>query len=308
MSRSIVVLGSVNRDLVLRCERLPAPGETVNGDGLLQWTGGKGANQAVAARRLGASVALIAAVGADDHGAQSLATLRDEGVDVTMVEQMETVPTGAAMVLVDAAGRNAIALSAGANGRLRPEHVQAHRSRIEGAAMLVAQLEVPLETVAHAVAIAHAAGVPVVFNPAPVCSLPAALLRQVSVLVPNEHEAKALAADLGLPGSRAVDLMATGATGVIVTLGDRGFDLAEPGGGYALAPEAVVAVDTTGAGDTFIGALATGLAERRSLSDAARFAQRAAAISVTRAGAMPSMPRRPELTDPRSPDEKNSVA
>jgi ribokinase len=280
----------------------------VNGGELRQWTGGKGANQAVAASRLGAAVELIAAVGRDDHGAEALATLHEEGVDTAMVHRIEQVPTGLAVVLVDAAGRNAIALAAGANGCLRPGHVEPHRDRIARAAVLVVQLEVPVDTVAHAVAIAHAAGVPVVLNPAPMATLPPAMLRQVSVLVPNEHEAALVAAGAGLAGHRAADLLATGAGSVIVTLGERGIDVAEPGGGWSLAPQAVDAVDTTGAGDTFIGALAAGLAQRRPLGDAARLAQAAAAISVTRPGAMPSMPRRRELMHLLPRDEENSVA
>ncbi|HYW56237.1 MAG TPA: ribokinase [Polaromonas sp.] len=308
MTGSIVVLGSINHDLVLTCDRLPQPGETVNGGELRQWTGGKGANQAVAASRLGARVELIAAVGADENGATALATLRREGVDVAMVRTVPGVATGVAMVLVDRAGANAIALAAGANHALLPEHLEAHRQCIEQAAVLVVQLEILPETVAYAIEIAHAAGVPVLLNPAPVVSLPPALLRKVSVLVPNEHEARLLANEFGLAAFTAKELLQTGAQSCIVTLGEQGIEMANATVNWASQPEAVKAVDTTGAGDTFIGAFAVGLAEQMTLKAAALFAQSAATLSVTRAGAMPSMPKRAELATMEIRREENSLA
>lgn len=297
----IVVVGSANMDMVLRVQRLPRPGETVSGHGFETLPGGKGANQAVAAARLGAEVHFVGCVGSDVFGTQMRATLQAEGVNV---DHLSTVsgPTGIAIVLVDdASGQNSIALEAGANAALSVEHIEAATKTIAAASMLVCQLESPLPAVQRAIAIAHATGVPVLLNPAPVRPLPQQLLQQVSLLVPNESEAAALAGQA--PGEpfdevRAAErLRRLGADTVIVTLGERGVHVAQPSGARRhAAPQVAQVVDTTGAGDTFIGAFAAACCrDGLALNEAAEFAQRAAAFSVARRGAMAAMPRREEL-------------
>lgn len=303
MSLGVVVLGSVNADLVLRCPRLPVPGQTVHGREFERLPGGKGANQAVAAARLGASVSFIGCVGDDEFGRSAHELLAAEGIDTQHLHRIAGVSTGVAMILVDDAGQNCIALAAGANAALSIEHVDAAKALIQGAGMLVCQLESPLPVVQHGIALARAAGVPVLLNPAPMQALPPDLLTQVDILVPNETEAAAL---LGIaPGAgfdaaaAATRLRELGPRTVIVTLGASGVRLASDGiDDMHLEPPRVRAVDTTGAGDTFIGAYAAARCEGASLIDAIEFAQQAAAISVTRAGALAAMPRRGELTLP----------
>jgi ribokinase len=297
----IVVVGSANMDMVLRVQQLPRPGETVSGHGFETLPGGKGANQAVAAARLGAEVHFVGCLGSDVFGTQMRARLQAEGVKV---DQLSTVngPTGIAIVLVDdATGQNSIAIEAGANAALSVEHVEAAAGTIAAASMLVCQLESPLPAVRRAIAIAHAAGVPVLLNPAPVQPLPPQLLQQVSLLVPNESEAAVLAGqtpDEPFDEVRAAErLRRLGAGTVIVTLGERGVHVAAPGGATRHEAQRVAqVVDTTGAGDTFIGALAAARCrDGLALHDAVAFAQRAAAFSVSRRGAMSAMPRREEL-------------
>lgn len=289
MSRNIVVLGSVNADLVLRCERLPAPGETVHGREFKVLPGGKGANQAVAAARLGAAVSFIGCVGADDHGREARRRLAAEGIDLTHLADA-ALPTGVAMILVDDGGQNSIALSAGANAALGVAQVEAAAAQIASAALLVCQLESPLAAVARAIAIAHAAGVPVLLNPAPAQALPAALLQQVDILVPNESEAAVLLGEALAPAEAASRLRERGPATVIVTLGAAGVQCAdEHANVHAPAPR-TQAVDTTGAGDTFIGAFAAARCAGVGLHAAIAHAQRAAAFSVARPGTIDAMP------------------
>lgn len=302
MSRGVVVLGSVNADLVLRCPQLPLPGQTVHGRDFRTLPGGKGANQAVAAARLGASVSFIGCVGDDELGHNACRILAAEGIATRHLHRMAGTSTGVAMILVDDAGQNCIALAAGANAALSTAHVDAAAAEIQGAALLICQLESPLPVVQHAVALARAAGVPVLLNPAPAQALPPELLAQVDVLVPNETEAAAL---IGLPpgavfdaAAAAVSLRALGPRTVIITLGAQGVQLADDGLSLHLPAPVVRAVDTTGAGDTFIGAYAAARCEGAGLADAVAYAQRAAALSVTKAGAMAAMPRRDELAPP----------
>lgn len=304
MSRGVVVLGSVNADLVLRCAQLPVPGQTVHGREFETLPGGKGANQAVAAARLGASVSFIGCVGDDAFGRNARELLAAEGIDTRHLHSIGGVGTGVAMILVDDAGQNCIALAAGANAALSIAHVDAAKATIQSAASLICQLESPLPVVQHGIALARAAGVPVLLNPAPMQALPAELLAQVDVLVPNETEAAALI-DLPLgadfdAAAAATRLREMGPRIVIVTLGANGIQLAADGIDRHFKAPAVRAVDTTGAGDTFIGAYAAASCEGASLTDAIEFAQQAAAISVTRAGAIAAMPRRSELTLPTS--------
>ena len=297
---SIVVVGSVNTDLTLRCRHLPLPGQTVLGLGLRIATGGKGANQAVAAARLGARVSFVGCVGDDDFGRRARAVLTAEGIDTTHLRTVPDTATGVAMIMVESSGQNSIALDSGANAALSAQQVSAAAATIQRAALLVCQLESPLPAVKRAIELAHAAGVPVLLNPAPAQQLPPELLAQVTVIVSNETETAELA---GLSQSARFDvaeaamrLRELGPPTVIVTLGADGAHVVDDRGHRRIPAVAVQAVDSTGAGDTFIGAFVAALFTGADLFDAVDFAQRAAALSVTRAGAIDSMPWLAELT------------
>jgi len=298
MSARIVVLGSVNMDLVVRCQRLPSPGETVRGSDLRRWPGGKGANQAVAAARMGAAVDFVGCVGDDELGREAVAALKSEGVGLAHLHVLAGVSTGVAMIAVDERGENTIVLSEGANGRVSVDHVRAAAGLIGGAALLVCQLEVPLDAIEEAVCIAHDAKVPVLLNPAPASALPARLLQSVDYLVPNETEAAALVpsgvVDAADHAAIVRALQELGPRHVLMTLGADGVMVSGQDTVVVPAPR-VQAIDTTGAGDTFVGALATALVNDTPLLAAVNVAVRAAAISVTREGAMSAMPRLEEL-------------
>jgi ribokinase len=299
----IVVLGSVNADLVLRCERLPRPGETVHGEDFQTVPGGKGANQAVAAARLGGRVEFIGCVGDDAFGATARTTLEREGVGTAGLRTQAGMPTGIAMILVERSGQNSIALAAGANAMLDVAQVDGAAATIACASLLVCQLESPLAAVQHAIGIARRHGVPVLLNPAPARPLAPALLGEVDILVPNESEAAVLIGASGAldPAAAATALREQGATTVILTLGGEGVCIADERGTRRSSAPPVQAIDTTGAGDTFIGAFAVARQEGLGTDEAVRFAQRAAAISVTRAGAMASMPTRAECDRAAAP-------
>jgi ribokinase len=287
-------------DMVVRTERLPRPGETLAGRSFANLPGGKGANQAAAAARLGASTALIGCVGDDVYGPALVAGLEADGVDCRAVEACPGVMTGVALVTVEDGGQNAIVIVAGANAALTPEMVARHAGLIDAADFVLLQLEVPPETVAWAIGRARAAGARVVLNPAPAKGpLPRAWLEAVDWLVPNELEAAELA---GLPmvgpqGARraAEALRAAGARGVVVTLGAEGVFAHVDGAGRRYPARRVEAVDTTAAGDTFVGGFAAGLAAGRRVAEAIAFGQAAASISVTRTGARASIPRAEEV-------------
>ena len=287
----IVVVGSVNTDLVVRGPRIPVPGETVTGGTFLRADGGKGANQAVAAARLGADVALVARVGEDDLGTDSVAGLRREGIDVGHVTTDPEQPTGVALIMVDRAGENSILVAPGANARLEVEDVEAARSAIDSADVLLTQLESPLEAVQRAVDIAGAAGVTVILNPAPARPLPESLLAGVHVLTPNRTEAALLSNETD-PGAAANALRAMGCGTIVVTLGAEGALLASEGERVLLPGFSVVATDTTAAGDAFNGGLAVALAEGEDLAVAVRRACAGGALAATMAGARPSLPER----------------
>jgi ribokinase len=296
---AVVVVGSSNTDMVVPVRRIPRVGETVLGDDLLVAAGGKGANQAVAAARLGARVIFVGAIGDDAFGGARLADLRSEGIDCAHVRTVTGVSSGVALIMVDDDGRNCIAVSSGANAHLSEEDANAAADAIRGTDVLLAQLETPLPFVHAALRHARDAGTLTVLNPAPVPSegLPDDLLALVDVLTPNEGEAAALTGDDGEPRDLARALIERGVGAVVVTLGERGAVIATGDGMEAVAAEPVRAVDTTAAGDAFSGALAVALAEGSDLQKAARFANVAAARSVTRRGAQPSMPRRDEVGD-----------
>ncbi|VWD11861.1 ribokinase [Burkholderia lata] len=295
----IAVVGSVNIDLVTRAPRLPVPGETLLGTDFQTVHGGKGANQAVAAARLGASVAMIGCVGDDAFGARLHDALAAEGIDVAHLDRIGGTSTGVATITVDEGGANSIVVVPGANARLDANRIDAAREAIAGAAMLVCQLEVPVTTVVRAIACASSHHTPVLLNPAPAQPLFDALLARVDYLVVNENEAESLtgiAVGDDASAVRAADaLRAKGVGNVLVTLGARGVCWRGGAGNGRLPAMPVAAVDTTAAGDTFVGGFAAARAGGASMDDAIGFGQRAAAISVTRYGAQTSIPTRDEV-------------
>ena len=299
MAAHISVVGSLNMDLIARTPRFPQPGETIIGSDFHTVPGGKGANQAVAAARLGAQVSMVGRVGRDAFASPLLDNLAAAGVDHTFVIQDPEAATGVALIAVDDAGQNSIIVASGANVRLSPADVDGAEAAIAGADALLLQLESPLETVTRAAKVARAHGVSVILNPAPARPLPGALLSLVDVLIPNESETALLA---GLPvddpaeaEAAAAALRELGVGTVILTLGERGALLAwEDGAEYFPAFE-VTPVDTTAAGDAFVGGFAVALAEGRSLAEAVQWGNGAGALATTKLGAQPSLPARQDL-------------
>jgi len=295
----ILVVGSSNTDMIVRLGRLPGPGETVINGRFATAPGGKGANQAVGAARAGGKVTFVGRMGADDFGAAALANLQRDGIDVRHVVRDPRAPSGVAFICVAHGGENLIAVASGANERLSAADVRRAARAFQAVDVVLVQLETPLASVRAAAALAARARVPLILNPAPARELPDRLLRQVAILTPNEHEAELLTGikvDGPEPAARAAAaLRARGAGTVIVTLGARGVYVADGRVEHLVPGFPVKAVDTTAAGDIFNGALAVALGEGRGLFEAVSFAQAAAAISVTRAGAQPSAPRRAEI-------------
>jgi ribokinase len=299
VSARVVVVGSVNVDLVVTLDALPRPGETVMGGTFARHGGGKGANQAVAAARLGAEVALVAAVGRDDLGDAALEELAGDGVDVGAVVRANA-PTGVALITVDRAGENAIAVASGANAELSAEAVTAALGeRLDApAGVVLLGHEVPDAAVVAGARAAREAGWAVLLNPAPARALGDALAALGPLLTPNADEARALTGEADPEAAGRALAARTGAP-VLVTVGADGALLCADGGVERLRAPAVEVVDTTGAGDTFNGALAAELAAGAALETAARLAIGAAARSTTRPGARAGMPRRAELAGER---------
>jgi ribokinase len=304
MIPAVVVVGSLNMDFVVTMGRLPAPGETVLGRNFQMIPGGKGANQACAAGKLGGArvaVRMAGRVGYDLFADHLKASLSAAGVDVSAVHATKAQPTGVALIWVDAAGQNSIVVASGANHEFAAADVESLRRTIRGARLVLFQLETPLDTVAAALALAREEGAATILDPAPAQPLPAAMLEQVDILTPNESEALML---LGRPAARvslddapalACALRELGARKVVLKLGDQGC-LFDDGERQVHSPAFAVEVrDSTAAGDTFNAGLAIALAEGRPIEDALRFANAAAAISVTRLGAQASIPTRVEV-------------
>jgi ribokinase len=290
----VFVMGSINQDFVLEVERRPKPGETVTDAVLSTHNGGKGANQAAAAALLGASVIFLGRVGDDGFGGPLVEALREKGVDTGLTEEAAGVSTGTAFITVTADGENAITVAPGANRSLAPEAVDAAREDIRGSAVLVAQMEIPRETVVRAAEVTGDVGTRMVLNLAPTFRVPRAVLERLDPLVVNEHEAAFLLGGevAGVDGAlrAAMDLLSLGPRSAVVTVGAEGAVFAEgEAKGHVPAPKAPV-VDTTGAGDAFVGALAFRLARGDSLEEAVGYAARAGAAAVTKAGAQGALP------------------
>jgi len=291
---TIAVVGSSNMDLVVKSKRIPAIGETILGGDFIMAPGGKGANQAVAAAKLGARVFFIAKLGEDIFGSQSLNNFKKEGVNTKYVLQTKESPSGVALIMVDDDGNNLIVVAPGANHKLSPEDVKDAESDIASSGALVAQLEVPIETIECAAGLANKSNVPFILDPAPAQKLSPQLLKMVDVLTPNETEAQFLTGvevkDRDSAGKAAKKLLDCGVKTVILTMGVNGYLTVSNEGTEFVPARKVKATDSTAAGDAFTGSLAVGLARGQTLSEAALFANDVAAVSVTKMGAQPSMP------------------
>jgi ribokinase len=292
----IVVVGSANTDMVVKTERIPGPGETVIGGEFIMVAGGKGANQAVAAARLGAQVTFVGRLGSDVFGNQAIAGYQAEGIDTKYIVRDADAASGVALIFVDARGENSIAVASGANARLTPADVERAGPTIAAADVLLVQLEVPVDAVRQAIELAHRAGVCVILNPAPAKEIDPDLLAQVSIATPNEHEIRVV---VGEPDQeRAIARMLdAGTETVLVTLGPRGVLWATQSHRQSVPAFQVQAVDTTAAGDAFNGGLACALGHGLDMTPAIRYANAVAAISVTRMGAQPSLPTGGQVDD-----------
>jgi ribokinase len=290
----VFVVGSINQDFVLGVERRPAPGETVTDARLATHNGGKGANQAAAAALLGADVAFLGRVGDDGFGGPLVRTLAEKGVDTSLVEEVPDSSTGTAFITVTPDGENAITVAPGANRRLTVEDVDAASGSIEEAKVLVAQMEIPPEVIRRAVEVAAANETRALVNLAPPFEIPRALLEKLDPLVLNEHEAAFLLGESveGIEGalSAAPELLKLGPRSIVVTIGEDGAVFSNGATAEHLTAPSVEVVDTTGAGDAFVGALAARLADEDSLEDAVAYAVRAGAAAVTKEGAQGALP------------------
>jgi ribokinase len=288
----ILVIGSLNTDLVVRTTRFPSPGETIQGENLVTIPGGKGANQAVAAARLGAQVAMIGRVGEDAFGSTLINNLKQNKVDADRVIKDRSSATGTAVIVVDSQGQNSIILSPGANAKVTPSDI--NPESFSGSSLVLLQFEIPIETVIHSANLAREKGLLVLLNPAPAHNLPDDLLRAADYILPNETELGLLTGkpvnDLASVGAAGLSLLARGAKNIIITLGAQGALIVNKGGVKLIPSFKVNVVDTTAAGDAFIGGLAVGLLNGKSLEDAVQYACACGALTVTKFGAQPSLP------------------
>ena len=286
-------------DMVVKTSHIPMPGETVLSGSFFMNPGGKGANQAVSVARLGGDVAFVSKVGNDVFGKQSTQLFEEEGIDIAHLLSDDTLPSGVALITVDRSGENSIVVASGANAGLMPADLEDALDKIAGAGIVLMQLEIPMETVHFAAIYAVKHGVKVILNPAPANTLPPKLLSCIDIITPNQSEAAMLSGinvtDAATAAQAAVAIHNLGVKSVIITMGAMGCVIYDKGEITLVPAQKVEAVDTTAAGDVFCGALAVALAEGGTLFDAVNFASRAAAISVTRMGAQPSIPYRKEL-------------
>ncbi len=298
MNPKIVVVGSANTDFVLQVQELPSKGQTVLGDQFTIVRGGKGANQAVAAARLGADVTFVARLGTDSFGNEAIAAYQQDGIRTDFIVQDPDLHSGVALIVVNRKGENTVSVGPNANSRLSPENVFAAEAAIREANCLLVQLEIPLEAVQAALLLAHRHHVRTILNPAPARKLPAEIFELVDTLTPNETEAAILAGQdpsagqtVSLPQLASI----LGIPNLVVTLGSKGACILQNGQTKFVSPFPIKPVDTTASGDAFNGALAVALARGESFPEAVRFANAAGAITATRLGAQPSLPTREEL-------------
>jgi ribokinase len=289
MAARVTVVGSINMDLVVSTDRLPGPGETVLGSDVQRFGGGKGANQALAASRMGANATLVGKVGTDEPGRALVGDLLRSGVEIARIGRSEG-PTGTAVITVDGQGTNTIVVVPAANAMLMPEDVEAARDAIVGSDAVLIQLEVPIESVVASATIAREAGVPVFLNPSPVQPLPDPLFEGLAYLIVNETELSALTDGTG----DATRLLSKGVQRIVLTLGERGARLIAADTSLDVRPFRVPSIDSTAAGDAFLGALAATLSER-GLEAALETASAAGALATTKMGAQPSLPTRAEV-------------
>ena len=297
--RSIVIVGSSNTDMVIKTSHLPAPGETIIGGNFFIGAGGKGANQAVAASRLGGNVSLVCKTGNDIFGLKAKDQFLHEGIDTIFVLQHEHMPSGIAVIVVDDKGENTIVVAPGANTQLRPADLQTAVDVIASSSIILTQLEIPIDTIEYLAEQAGSNKVRLVVNPAPACRLPDQLFQKIAIITPNVTEAEMLSGvtigSISDAKLAAAVIKTKGVETVIITLGDKGALLLHEDQYTLVEATPVKAIDTTAAGDVFNGALVVALSENKSIHDAVSFACRAAEISVTRLGAQSSAPYRKEM-------------
>ncbi|QEC66656.1 ribokinase [Panacibacter ginsenosidivorans] len=308
---SIIIVGSSNTDMVIKSPYLAKPGETILGGTFFMNAGGKGANQAVAAARLGGNISLIAKVGNDIFGKQAIELFKKEGIDTTHVFTDKKHPSGVALINVDDNGENCIVVASGANAALIKEDIESAKDKIANASIVLMQLETPVSTIEHVASFAKVNGVKVVLNPAPAAELSDELLQNINIITPNQHEAGMLTNtvvdDVDAAKHAARILNGKGVETVIITLGANGALLYEKDFFTEIAAPVVKAVDTTAAGDIFNGALVVALSEGKTMKHAVEYACNAAAISVTRLGAQASAPYRNEVADAPALKEEESI-
>ena len=298
-TKKIFVIGSSNTDMVVKTNRIPRPGETIIGGTFMMNPGGKGANQAVAASKLGGNVTFVARLGSDVFGDESMSNYREAGINTGYIFRDENHPSGVALICVDDNAENSIVVSPGSNAELSIKDIETVRKELESADYLLMQLEIPMETVEYAAGLASKAGVKVILNPAPAAQLSAGLLKNIYLITPNETEAELLTGiainnpeDAKLAADKLINM---GVENVIITLGASGALIRDANGFSSQEARKVNAVDTTAAGDVFNGALCVALTEDMDIREAVRFATVAASISVTRMGAQSSVPAREEV-------------
>ena len=298
---NIVVVGSSNTDMIIKVPHLPKAGETVLGGEFTKAAGGKGANQAVAAARAGGKVKFIAKIGDDIFGESAMDGFKKDGVDISRVSKDAEAPSGVAQIFVADDGENCIAVASGANAKLSQDDIEMAKDVIVSADVLLTQLETPVETISHAINIAKEYGKTVILNPAPAQPLPDELLANVTVITPNETEAEIISGikvvDEGSAAKAPRMIKEKGVETVIITLGSKGAFVDHGGEQYMVPGFKVDVVDTTAAGDTFNGALAVALSQKKSFREGVKFANAAAALSVTSLGAQPSVPYLNEIDE-----------
>jgi ribokinase len=307
----ITVVGSSNTDMVIQAEHLPVAGETILGGHFFMNPGGKGANQAVAAARLGGHIIFISKTGNDIFGKQSVQLFNDEGIDTTYLVSDPVNPSGVALITVDKNAENCIVVASGANATLSKNDIAPAKVVIEQSGIVLMQLEIPIETVCYVAEIAYAKGVQIVLNPAPACHLPEGLLKKISILTPNRREAEMLTGvklrNMESAKLAAEKIKGLGPETVIITLGHKGALVLHDNSFTHVPGFLVKAIDTTAAGDIFNGALVVALSEGKSVVESTRFACKAAAISVMKLGAQSSAPFKLEIDSFEFPAMENSI-